>query len=237
MDSPKLENKNSLERGEKLQPDSDEVNKAMGVLRFFDATFSSIKLYPPDNPVVKKSVDSFYERIKEFLDEYEELIVRIGEFSFSYKGEIVFQDEEKKSSLPFFFFKDGMREISFHEGLDKKELRDFLEVIKEESELPLEDSDIVNSLWAKDFAHIRYFAIDEFREKEIGTISFEPGLDEDELAQFVFLFANSKAKEENPFEDFEAKIKEEGISHILLEKIHPFELAALKRQEEIKKSA
>ncbi len=168
MDSPKLENKNSLERGEKLQPDSDEVYKAMGVLRFFDATFSSIKLYPPDNPVVKKSVDSFYERIKEFLDEYEELIVRIEEFSFSYKGEIVFQDEEKKSSLPFFFFKDGMREISFHEGLDKKELRDFLEVIKEESELPLEDSDIVNSLWIKDFAHIRYFAIDEFLDTDIG---------------------------------------------------------------------
>ncbi len=164
MDSPKLKNQIKSED----LPDPDEIDKAKGVLRFFDATFSSIKIYPSQSLAVKKSIDSFYERMIEFLDEYEELTVRFEEFSFSYKGEIIFQDEEKKRSLPFFFFKDGMRELSFHDGLDKKELRDFLEVIKEESGLPLEDSDIVNSLWTKDFAHIRYFAIDEFLDTEIG---------------------------------------------------------------------
>ena len=164
MDSPKL--KNNLKPGQELLP--DEVDKATGVLRYFDATFSSIKLYPSDNPAVKKSIDSIYERMREFLAEYEELIVSVGEFSFSYKGEILFQEEEKENSLPFFFFKDGLRQLSFHDGLKKTELKDFFELIKEESTLPLEDSDIVNSLWAKDFAHIRYFAIDEFLDADIG---------------------------------------------------------------------
>jgi HEAT repeat protein len=127
-----------------------------------------IKLYPSDNHSVKKSIDTFYERITEFLDEYEKLMVMIGEFSFSYKGETVFQDEEKQNSLPFFFFKDGMRELSFYDGLKKRELKDFLVLMKEESVLPLEDSDMVSSLWAKDFAHIRYFAIDEFLDTDIG---------------------------------------------------------------------
>jgi hypothetical protein len=164
MDSLKLKNKKEL----KDPPDPDEVNKATGVLKYFDSAFSLIKIYPSDNHSVRKSIDSFYERITEFLDEYEKLIVIIEEFSFSYKGETVFQDEEKQNSLPFFFFKDGMRELSFNVGLDKRELKDFLALIKEESVLSLEDSDIVNSLWAKDFAHIRYFAIDEFLDLDIG---------------------------------------------------------------------
>ena len=164
MDSLKLKNKRKL----KDPPDPDEVNKATGVLKYFDSAFSSIKLFPSDNPSVKKSIDSFYERITEFLDEYEKLIIIIEEFSFSYKGETVFQEEEKQNSLPFFFFKDGMRELTFYDDLGRRELKEFLSLIKEESTLPLEDSDIVNSLWAKDFAHIRYFAIDEFLDLDIG---------------------------------------------------------------------
>jgi len=164
MDSLKLKNKKEL----KHPPDPEEVNKATGVLKCFDSAFSLIKLYPSDNHSVKKSIDTFYESITEFLDEYEKLTVIIEEFSFSYKGETVFQDEEKQKSLQFFFFKDGMRELSFHDGLKKIELKDFLALLKEESSLPLEDSDIVNSLWAKDFAHIRYFAIDEFLDLDIG---------------------------------------------------------------------
>jgi len=164
MESSKLKNKEKL----RDLPDPDEVNKATGVLKCFGSAFSLIKLYPTDNHSVKKSVDTFYERITEFLDEYEKLVVMIGEFSFSYKGEIVFQEEEKQNSLPFFFFKDGMRELSFYDGLGKRELKNFLVLMKEESALPLEDSDIVSSLWAKDFAHIRYFAIDEFLDTDIG---------------------------------------------------------------------
>jgi hypothetical protein len=164
MESSKIKNMEKL----KDLLDPDEVNKATGVLKSFGTAFSLIKLYPSDNHSVKKSIDTFYERITEFLEEYEKLMVMIGEFSFSYKGETVFQDEEKQNSLPFFFFKDGMRELSFYDGLKKRELKDFLVLMKEESVLPLEDSDMVSSLWAKDFAHIRYFAIDEFLDDDIG---------------------------------------------------------------------
>ena len=164
MDSLKSENKKKFVG----LTDLEEINEAKFVCKYFDSAFSLIKIYPSDNRSVRKSTDSFYEKITEFLDEYKKLVVMIGEFSFSYKGEIVFQDKEKQNSLPFFFFKDGMRELSFHGGLEKRELKDFLELIKEESNLSLEDSDIVSSLWAKDFANIRYFALNEFLDTDIG---------------------------------------------------------------------
>lgn len=61
-----------------------------------------------------------------------------------------------------------MRELSFHKGLEKKELHDFLMTIKKESELPPEDSDIATVLWAKEFAHIRCFVLDEFLQSSAG---------------------------------------------------------------------
>ena len=153
---------------EKPKADPAEVKKAGNVIQFFKKSFSLTKLYPPENPSVAKSIDLFNNQMGEFLNEYEELAIEVGEFSFSYKGEIVFQGEERSKSLPFLFHKDGIRELSFHKGLDKGELHEFFKVISEVSDLPAEDADIVNSIWEKNFVYIRYYSLDEFLEQDIG---------------------------------------------------------------------
>ncbi|MGD2295131.1 MAG: HEAT repeat domain-containing protein [Candidatus Aminicenantes bacterium] len=178
MEQEKPDNKGSQEQREarpaperpvpKKKINADELNKVNLLFKYFDTAFSTMKLYPPGNPSIKKSVDIFTEKLKEFLKEYEELRIGIGEFSFSYKGEKVFQDEEKKRSLPFFLFKDGMRELSFYRGLERKELKYFLDVLKEAIDLPPEESDAVGLLWEKDFINIRYYALDEFLDLNIG---------------------------------------------------------------------
>ncbi len=158
---------------EKPKADPAEVKKAGNVIQFFKKAFSLIKLYPPENPSVAKSVDLFNNQMGEFLNEYEELAIEVGEFSFSYKGEIVFQGEERSKSLPFLFYKDGLRELSFHKGLDKEELHEFFRVISAVSDLPAEDADIVNALWEKNFVYIRYYSIDEFLDQDIGESTEE----------------------------------------------------------------
>lgn len=161
---------------EEAKVDPVEAKKAKDVIQSFKKTFSLIKLYPPENPSAQKSIDLFYTQIGEFLNEYEELIIEIGEFSFSYNKELVFQDIEKRKSLPFLFYRDGVRELSFYKDLDKEELQDFFETIREVSDLPPEDTDIVNSIWEKDFVHIRYFSIDEFLDQDIGEPTEEISL-------------------------------------------------------------
>ena len=79
------------------------------------------------------------------------------------------------------------------------------------------------------------FLADEFREKEIGTLGFEPGLSEGELTQFITLFIDGEVKKENPFEDFEAVLKEKGIGHIFLEKV--LEVTGGVREEQLQLSA
>jgi HEAT repeat protein len=153
---------------EKPKADPVEVKKAGRVVQFFKKSFSLIKLYPSGNPSVARSIDLFNNQMGEFLSEYEELTIQVGEFSFSFKGEVVFQDEERRSSLPFLFYRDGLRELSFHKGLDKEELHEFFKVISEVSDLPAEDADIVNALWEKSFIYIRYYSLDEFLDQDIG---------------------------------------------------------------------
>lgn len=168
MNSLTPEDINILEYKKKFLPETIETKKTKEVLSLFSKALSSMKIYPSENPSVKSFFESFHEKMEAFLYEYEELKLTVEEFSFSFNGEKVFQEENKKTSLPFLFFKDGMRKLSFYKGLEKKELQDFLEIVKEDSDLPQEESDIVNSIWTKDFAFIRYFAHDEFLESNIG---------------------------------------------------------------------
>jgi hypothetical protein len=83
------------------------------------------------------------------------------------------KSEERRSSLPFLFYKDGLRELSFHKGLDKEELHEFFRTISEVSDLPAEDADIVNALWEKNFVYIRYYSIDDFLDQDIGESTEE----------------------------------------------------------------
>jgi len=166
--TPEPEQEKPEPEEEKPPTDPVEVKKASHVIQFFKKSFSLIKLYPPENPSVAKSIDLFSNQLGEFLNEYEELSIQVGEFSFSFKGEPVFQDEERSKSLPFLFYKDGLRELSFHKGLDKQELKEFFRTISEVSDLSPEDADVVNSLWEKSFVYIRYYSIDDFLDQEIG---------------------------------------------------------------------
>ncbi|UCE23049.1 MAG: HD domain-containing protein [Candidatus Aminicenantes bacterium] len=81
------------------------------------------------------------------------------------------------------------------------------------------------------------FLADEFKKKEIGTIGFEPGLEDDELARFVAHLANSNGKRDDPFGEFVAELKDNGINHIFIEKIHPYDPAARMKAENVKQTA
>jgi HD-GYP domain-containing protein (c-di-GMP phosphodiesterase class II) len=86
------------------------------------------------------------------------------------------------------------------------------------------------------FHHFKFLS-GEFRRKEIGTIKFELGLDDEELAEFVGLLAHTREKKDTPFEDFHAELEFKGIDHISVEKIHPYDPTVRLKTEDIKQVA
>lgn len=81
------------------------------------------------------------------------------------------------------------------------------------------------------------FMADEFRKKNIETISLEPGLDEKELSEFIILFSDTEAIEKESFEYINSKLISRGIIHISLEKIHPYDAVARLKAEKVKPAA
>ena len=167
MDPEKTKGMNITEE-DLLSSDPAKLNQAKVVLKAFDTALTTMRLYPSDNPAVKKSVHFFSERLKEFLGKYEKLRLGIKEFSFTLQKETAFQDTIKKKSLAFLLFKDGMRELAFINGLEKQELEKFLETLKAALDLPPEESDVVSLLWEEDFLNIMYSVVDEFLDLYIG---------------------------------------------------------------------
>lgn len=68
------------------------------------------------------------------------------------------------------------------------------------------------------------FISSQFLKREISLLSFDSGLSEEELIQFVTLFAKKRDKAENPFEELLEEMTERGIKHVSIEKIHPSEI-------------
>jgi len=148
--------------------DKKQLEKVKDIVNQIEKVFSQMKIFSFDHENVETFIDLLFDKISQYLQKYWKLEIGIEEFSFTFK-DIPFYTERKISkSLPYLFYKDGLKMLFFYKGLLRDELKQFLEIIKEASSLPPEESDIVISLWEKDFTNIQYFAPDDYLESKIG---------------------------------------------------------------------
>ena len=154
---------------EDFAPDPRKLDRVREILQTLANAVSAMKIFPVEHATVRNFVEELSRKLKTFLSDNEKLEIGIEEHDFTYAGQRVFRDELNIKSLPFFFFKDGMQKLFFYDGLDRDEVADFLNLIKQESRKPPEDADIVNALWERDLANVQYYAPDDFLENRIDS--------------------------------------------------------------------
>ena len=147
--------------------DPQAVQKVKELVLSLANTISALKIFPPEHASAIHFRQDFISKLKTFLDNYQRLELSISEFGFYYQDKLVYQDEISSKSLPFFFYKDGLRLLAFYQGMDDEEISDFLDIIRTESAKPTDESDVVNALWLKDFPNLQYYAPEEFIESRI----------------------------------------------------------------------
>jgi len=153
---------------EKIKEKRELIKKTSDIFNLFARTFSQIKIFSAEHASVIKFIDQLYTYFRDFLNAHEKLEIGIEETSFIFMKEEIYREDNIQKSLPFLFFKDGMQILFFYKGLKRAEFQDFLDLIRKESLLPAEESDVVNAMWERDFANIRYYAPDDFLETKIG---------------------------------------------------------------------
>ena len=141
-------------------PGNDYVNQVREVIRLFLKSKKILKMYPPNNPLCVNITDACFAKFAEFFNFREKLSFQISQNDIFYDSETVYSNAEKEDNLALFFFKDGLREITFKKGMSREDMSDFLKIISFDFSRDAVDDDIVTLLWEKDFQNIQYI-VDE----------------------------------------------------------------------------
>lgn len=140
----------------------EEIKEAKDLLQCIIKAKKTLRMYPYNNPVYVKTLDESYLKFKNFLDYKETFTLKIRQNSILYDAEQIYSSAEKEDNLALFFFKDGLRELTFIKGLSYEELAEFLKITALDFEREVLDEDIVMLLWEKDFQNIQYIVDEAF---------------------------------------------------------------------------
>ena len=143
----------------------EELLLARDLASAFIKAIKAFRFYPPDNPTLKGFSDQLLKKFQFFFNKYQSFVIQVGEYDLSFKGRIIYENKDVKSSLAFSLYKDGLREIRFVKGLEEWEVQGIIDILKHSENINQLEDDIVTLVWEKDFIHISYLATDEFLEE------------------------------------------------------------------------
>ncbi len=142
------------------QPLTESTGAVVDLVKEIQKTKKLLRMYPPNNPVYVSSLESLYRKFTELLQSERELRLKIMQKSIICRNEQIYHNPDREDNLALFFFKDGIREITFTEGLSREELEGFMKILTSDLESDLISDDVVTLLWEKEFEHIMY-VVDE----------------------------------------------------------------------------
>ncbi len=139
---------------------SEEIKTVKDIIQAVLKSKKILRMYPSNNPIYIKTLEDAYGKFKEFFYYNDELQLKIKQNEIFFGSEQVYSSSEKEDNLALFFFKDGLREITFKKGLTNDEVESFFKVITLDFDTEVLDDDIVTLFWERDFQNIQY-VVDE----------------------------------------------------------------------------
>ena len=145
-------------------------------LNSLDKAVRARRLYAPNNPAYGGFLNNFKNTCRKLWQITNSISVVVNENSFSWEEES-FVAGEGRENLAFFFYKDGIRLLSFSIGFED-ETEGFIEIVARarHTDQSVTD-DLVTLLWEHEFTALNYSYVDALAEglevPETGPIAFE----------------------------------------------------------------
>ena len=128
-----------------------------------DKAVRARRLYQANNPVFQQFVAQFNVAIAQLWKKVSVLPVQVDEHTFRWQNRD-FASGEGRDTVPFLFFKDGVRFLTFLPGFEDEAER-FLDVVAQARLLDSRsDDDIVTLLWQAEFVNLQYTYVDALAE-------------------------------------------------------------------------
>jgi HEAT repeat protein len=197
----------------------EEILLARDLIKSFLKAIKAFRFYPPENPSLKSFQELLPKKFQFFLNKYNSFVFQIGEHTLSYKGKVLYENWDVKTSLAFLFYKDGLRELRFMKGLEEEEVRELVDIIVKCDSINQLEDDFITLMWEKDFNHISYLATDEFLEEK-------PVYIPDNVAQFrkdlVFKPIAHEVEVDFLEDELEEEVNLDEALSKLIEELHSF---------------
>jgi HEAT repeat protein len=146
-----------------VEQDAPPIRPALveELLRLFGKAARAHQLYLPNNPVYKTAHEALRAGFIPIWEEADELVLSFTEQEVRYAGRVVQEDATRGGdSLPWLFFKDGVREIRLTRGFDAEELDRLLDILQRVRKASPDEDDLLTMLWQGDFLWLRYRYVD-----------------------------------------------------------------------------
>lgn len=157
----------------------DELPFAPGpiqeLLRLFIKANRAHQMYLPNNPVYRAAVEAVRNAFAPVWENTEDFSLTFTETEIRWFGVPVLAEVTKSAdSLPWTFFKDGIREISIKRGFESEELAKMFEILQRARHAAPEEDDLLTMLWQADFTNLRYRYVD-IGSEAVAPLEGEPG--------------------------------------------------------------
>jgi len=156
---------------------------ATEAIRSFARAVKAQQLYLPNNPMHAKAAESLQLALNALWSQTDELTLEITETEFRAFDQEVYSEPEKTSeSLPWTFYKDGIRELRITKGFEKHDMQQLLELLQRVRTSSPDDDDLLTLLWEQEFTSLEYKYVEAGGGG--GDVAYEPIEAGEQLEQF-----------------------------------------------------
>ena len=131
------------------------------LMKLFVKAVRAHQLYLHNNPIYLRAIELLGEGFAAVWAQAEEIALAFTEAEIRWSDRTVLSEPAKSAdSLPWLFFKDGIREVRILRGFESEELPKLLDVIQRARKATPDDDDLLTMLWEQDFLLLRYRFVD-----------------------------------------------------------------------------
>lgn len=142
---------------EELSPaELKQFDRAQQIVVGLEKSTRAQKLYLPNNQILQQHRDNINLLFKNYFKEYGELALKVKPHEFLFLERAVYRNTNNKESFAFRLYNEGMRAIRFSDGLEPKELDDFMALLNAVILDPGTSAASTTMLWEREFPNITY---------------------------------------------------------------------------------
>ncbi len=127
------------------------------LIRTISKGLRAFQMYLPNNPIYRRAEQAIQEAFLPIWSSTQRLSLSVVETDLVWEEQVVYHQPAKSESFAWLLYKDGMRHLTLHPGVEDAELVRFLQVVARARLLAADAADdLLTLLWEQEFEFIDY---------------------------------------------------------------------------------